>query len=72
MKVKVSKQIEVVILIDLQVWNTKTFDVRLMDVRVIDDIQTLLFDLTLPIARNPVTPMVLIVTVRQRTSLNSR
>lgn len=72
MKVKVSKQFQMMVLIDLQVWNTKTFDVGLMDVRVIDDIQTLLFDLSLPIDRNPVTPMVLIVTVRQRTSLNSR
>ena len=42
-----------------------------MNVSLIDDIQTLLFHLSLPIAEGPTTPMVLLVTVRQRTSAKS-
>ena len=67
-KVKVAYVLEMVILIDLQVWHTKAFDMRSMNVRVLVDVQALLFDLALPVFVGPLTPVVLLVAVRQRAS----
>ena len=67
-EVKVAYVLEMVILIDLQVRHTKAFDMRSMNVRVLVDVQALLFDLALPVFVGPLTPVVLLVAVRQRAS----
>ena len=65
---KLPKVFEMNILIDLQMWSAKAFDMGLMNLSVSDDVHSLLVDLASPIILRPLTPMRLAITIGQWTS----
>lgn len=69
-EVEVANQFQMFVLVDLQVRHAKTFEMRVMNARLIDEIRSLLFDLAFPVVVDPTTPVILFVAVGQRTSDN--
>ena len=68
MKVKISNHFQMLILVDLQVRHAKPFHMRVMNTRLLDEVGSLLFDFTSPVAVDPTPPMILFIAVRQWTS----